>query len=73
MIIQKSNLAKSGYTLDMKVAGKKNKNKNKNPSIFLATCLLELIIKIWGFGIYFFFEILANLSQIFSMKKSLRS
>jgi hypothetical protein len=52
MIIQKSNLAKSGYTLDMKVRGKKI--LKKNPSIFLATCLLELIIKIWGFGIYFF-------------------
>jgi hypothetical protein len=49
MIIRKNNLAKFGYILDMKVGG--SFFIKKNPSIFLATYLLELIIKIWGFGI----------------------
>jgi hypothetical protein len=48
MIIQKNSLAKFGYILDMIVD--RQKKKKKNPSIFLATYLLELIIKIWGFG-----------------------
>jgi hypothetical protein len=42
-----SNLAKSGYNLDMKV-GKKKEKENR---IFLYSWLiLELIIKIWRFG-----------------------
>jgi hypothetical protein len=42
MMIKKNNLAKSGYTLGIKVGKKKNK---QNLSIFFLGYLLELIIK----------------------------
>jgi len=43
-----NNLAKFGYILDMKIG------KRKTESFYILSYLLELIIKIWGFGIVFF-------------------
>ncbi len=44
-----NDLTKFGYTPDMKVRKKKKEKKAQNSSTFLATYLLELIIKIWRF------------------------
>jgi hypothetical protein len=50
VIINKNNLAKFGYILDMKVGGLKK--KPPNPSMFLAT-YLEHILKNLAIWIYF--------------------
>ncbi len=54
-----TNLANSGYNMpDMKV----RKTQNQDPSIFLHTYLLKLIVEIWQFEFLFYsFRNLANL------------
>jgi hypothetical protein len=45
-----NNLAKFGYILDMKV-------EKNSKSLYILGYLLELIIKIWRFGIFFLFSL----------------
>jgi hypothetical protein len=57
----KNNLIKFGYIIYMKV-----KRKFQNPSIFLATHLLEVIIRLWQFGIFYIWN-LANLGHLWEI------
>jgi hypothetical protein len=47
-IVQKNNLAKFFFIIDMKVEKKK-----KTESFFILGYLLEVMIRLWRFGIFF--------------------
>jgi hypothetical protein len=68
-IIPKDGLARFGYILDMKVEKRKTRIL-----LLILGYLLELIIKIWRFGLffyYFYFEIWRIWSFFLSMKNPL--